>query len=67
MGYEPGKGIGKHGTGIAEPISESTNKGRLGLGYLLEGLEKEDVKWELEEVSFVIPCHEYVMPFSVLN
>ena len=62
MGYEPGKGIGKHGTGIAEPISESANKGRLGLGYLLEGLEKEDVKWELEYVSFLkFFCYEYII------
>ena len=54
MGYVPGKGLGKHGTGIAEPISESSNKGRHGLGYLLEGLEREDVKWEEEEVSFQV-------------
>ena len=52
MGYIPGKGIGKDGTGIAEPISESANKGRRGLGYILEGLEKEDVKWEFEEVRY---------------
>ena len=51
MGYIPGLGIGKHGSGITQPIDESTHKGRRGLGYLLEGLEKEDVKWELEEVS----------------
>jgi hypothetical protein len=51
MGYVPGKGIGKFGTGIAEPISEAANKGRLGLGYLLKGLESEDVQWELEAVS----------------
>lgn len=50
MGYVPGKGMGKYETGIAEPITESSNLGRHGLGYLLEGLETEDVKWELEEV-----------------
>jgi len=54
MGYTPGKGIGKYGTGIAEPISESLHKGRRGLGFTLEGLEKEDVKWELEDVSLVL-------------
>ena len=54
MGYIPGQGIGKDGTGIAEPISESANKGRLGLGYILEGLEREDVKWELEDVSYIL-------------
>ncbi len=51
MGYVPGQGIGKHGTGILNPIDESTHKGRRGLGYYLDGLEKEDVQWELEEVS----------------
>lgn len=51
MGYKPGGGLGKSGTGIAEPIEESVHKGRRGLGYMLEGLEKEDVNWELEEVS----------------
>ena len=52
MGYVPGKGIGKFGTGIAEPIKEAANKGRLGLGYFLKGLETENVQWELEEVRF---------------
>ena len=51
MGYMPGRGLGKLGTGIAQPIEESMHKGRRGLGYLLDGLEREDVKWELEEVS----------------
>ena len=51
MGYVPGRGLGKDETGIAEPISESTNKGRRGLGFILDGLEAEDVKWEFEEVS----------------
>lgn len=50
MGYIPGKGIGKHETGIAEPINEASYKGRVGLGYFLKGLETEDVQWELEEV-----------------
>ena len=52
MGYVPGKGLGKDGTGIAEPISESMHKGRRGLGFILDGLEKEEVEWELEEVCF---------------
>lgn len=50
MGYVPGKGLGKNETGIAEPISEASNKGRLGLGFMLEGLESEDVKWEDEDI-----------------
>ena len=51
MGYKPGLGLGVSGTGITAPIKESLHKGLRGLGYNLEGLEKEDVQWELEEVS----------------
>ena len=50
MGYQFGRGLGKFGTGITRPVEESIQKGRRGLGYMLEGLEKEDVQWELEEV-----------------
>ena len=53
MGYKPGTGLGLRSTGITVPLEESMHKGRRGLGYDLEGLEKEDVQWELEEVSFV--------------
>ena len=51
MGYKPGMGLGRDNEGIAEPLEESTHKGRRGLGYDLDGLEQEDVQWELEEVS----------------
>ena len=50
MGYTPGEGLGKAQTGITKPVEESAHKGRRGLGYLLEGLEKEQVLWEEEEV-----------------
>ncbi len=50
MGYKPGEGLGRSGEGITAPISEDIHKGRRGLGYILDGLEKEDVHWELEEV-----------------
>ena len=50
MGYRKGKGLGKFGTGITQPVEESMQKGRRGLGYMLEGLEKEEVHWEQEEV-----------------
>ena len=53
MGYKPGMGLGASGTGITAPIEESVHKGRRGLGYDLEGLEKNDVQWELEEVGQV--------------
>ncbi len=51
MGYKPGMGLGLHSTGITAPLEESMQQGRRGLGYDLDGLEKEDVQWELEEVS----------------
>ena len=50
MGYKPGLSLGMSGTSITKPIQESLHKGHRGLGYNLEGLEKEDVQWELEEV-----------------
>jgi hypothetical protein len=50
MGYIPGQGLGRENTGIVDPIQESLHKGRQGLGFNLEGLEREDVQWELEEV-----------------
>lgn len=59
MGYVPGKGIGKHGTGIAEPINESVHKGRRGLGFFLDGLEKEDVEWELEKVCIITLFYQH--------
>ena len=54
MGYVPGKGLGKMSSGITEPLEESLHKGRRGLGFDLDGLEKEDVQWELEEVMIVV-------------
>ena len=51
MGYQVGKGLGKFSTGITQPVEESIQKGRRGLGYMLEGLEKEEVQWEQEEVG----------------
>ncbi|GMT05450.1 hypothetical protein PENTCL1PPCAC_27624, partial [Pristionchus entomophagus] len=33
QGYQEGKGLGKHGQGIVEPIKESTQRGRVGLGH----------------------------------
>lgn len=50
MGYQSGEGLGKTQQGITVPIAESLHKGRRGLGYKLEGLEREDVRWEQEEV-----------------
>ena len=54
MGHQPGTGLGRSGEGIVEPLKESMQRGRAGLGT--EGvpeLEPEDVEWEEEEVSYV--------------
>ena len=55
MGYKAGQGLGRAGTGITAPISQSSQMGRRGLGYSVGGLEKEDVKWEEEEVGWRSP------------
>lgn len=52
MGYKVGQGLGRKGEGITAPIVESAQLGRRGLGFAAEGLEREDVKWEEEEVRF---------------
>ena len=46
MGYKAGKGLGKAGQGIVEPVSASTQRGRRGLGLILKGLEDEKVSWD---------------------
>ena len=51
MGYTHGKGLGKTESGIVNPIQQSTHKGRRGLGLSIDKLQREDVKWELEDVS----------------
>ena len=55
MGYKAGQGLGRLADGIVAPISESSHLGRRGLGYALSKLEREDVKWEEEEVCWPHP------------
>lgn len=64
MGYKPGEGLGKTGSGMSTPVSESLQKGRRGLGYMLEGLEREDVHWEMEDI-FCEQVPEWLEPYQL--
>ena len=59
MGYKPGQALGRSGVGITAPIAESSQLGRRGLGFTTAGLEREDVKWEEEEVR-IFPSSQCV-------
>ena len=54
MGYKSGTGLGKAGQGIVEPVKISKQKGRRGLGLILEGLEEETVHWDPNEEHVVV-------------
>ncbi len=54
MGYKSGAGLGKKGQGIVEPVGISKQKGRRGLGLILEGLEEETVNWDGSREHVVI-------------
>ncbi len=52
MGFEKGKGLGRHGEGRVDIIEASKQRGRRGLGHITEGFEaQDDLVWdEREEV-----------------
>jgi cap1 methyltransferase len=54
MGYKSGTGLGKAGQGIVEPVTASTQRGRRGLGLIIEGLEDEKVEWDESREHVVV-------------
>ena len=69
MGYKAGKGLGREDDGITKPIEDSSHKGRRGLGFSLEGLEKDEVDWKPEEVNpgFVHPFRSRYINYDYFN
>jgi len=54
MGYTAGKRLDKSEQGIVQPVVSSRQKGRRDLGLSLDKFEREDVKWEEEEVLYSV-------------
>ena len=57
MGHEPGKGLGRFKQGITEPIEETDQKGKQGIGFKKSGFQKkerESWNFENDQVIFVI-------------
>lgn len=61
MGFKEGEGLGKFGQGRREIVEASTQRGRRGLGLMLQGFEGDlNVEWKDEtEVGTVLYTHRY--------
>lgn len=49
MGHQEGKGLGKYDQGRVEPVELSTQRGRQGLGFSVEGLEAASLNWDFSK------------------
>lgn len=49
MGYQAGKGLGKHNQGRLEPVQTSMQRGRRGIGHSYPELEAASLKWDPKE------------------
>ncbi|KAB7505155.1 Cap-specific mRNA (nucleoside-2'-O-)-methyltransferase 1 [Armadillidium nasatum] len=64
MGYEKGKGLGKFKQGIVAPILASNQRGRRGLGFIIEGLEPKNLKWDKSKEHIVVKEEVFWLPQS---
>ena len=54
MGHKTGEGLGKHNQGIVNPIKESNQKGKVGLGYNTGKIEEKIEAWDYSQEEV---CH----------
>uniref|UniRef100_A0A665T9Y8 Cap-specific mRNA (nucleoside-2'-O-)-methyltransferase 1 n=1 Tax=Echeneis naucrates TaxID=173247 RepID=A0A665T9Y8_ECHNA len=58
MGFREGEGLGKFGQGRKEIVEASTQRGRRGLGLMLQGFQGElNVDWQVLVISDMIFIH----------
>ncbi|KAK7487035.1 hypothetical protein BaRGS_00021705 [Batillaria attramentaria] len=54
MGYTEGTGLGKHGQGRQQIVETSKQRGRRGLGHVVEGFEPADIEWNFEKEQIIL-------------